>query len=130
MPLLDFVALHRRADELLGAPFRAKGRDPATGVDCTWVTLELFKAMGHPLPDPGETDYAAEAFETFGDRLREVSHPSVGDLVVLYRAGFADHAAVVVRNDYVVHATAGMGVRRTKLAVYARGWNVRYYRAA
>jgi cell wall-associated NlpC family hydrolase len=126
---VNLTALHARANELIGLPYAPKGRDPTSGVDCTWVLLELFRAGGHPLPNPGTTDEADEALALFGDRLEEVDRPEVGGLVVLYREDKADHAAVVVRHGYVIHACEG-GVRRTRLAIYTGRSDARYYRAA
>lgn len=106
-------------DRYLGVPFRAGGRDPATGLDC-WglVRAVMADCWGLVLPDPA-TDSRDEAalegavaatrplVETRPvDRGAEVP----GDLVLLRGLGGRPvHVGVVVRRGWVLHADPALG---------------------
>lgn len=115
-------------DDLLGVPWVLGGRDPATGLDCWGVVVELRRRAGLATPDPFRDWDAADdrrAFslavvEAFGAAWQSFAPaavvPVVGDVASLpsYR-GHATHAAVCVGRDldgraWMVQATRGAGV--------------------
>ena len=37
--------------DLIGVPFKNRGRDVKTGVDCYGLVIEVFKRFGHNIPE-------------------------------------------------------------------------------
>lgn len=124
--------MNRRMDELLGTPFENNGR--GSTIDCTGVSLELWRAGGVELPDPVDADRSLEALEGTEKLVQEVSQPEPGCLVVLETpVGQTDHVGVLLEPGVVGHAARGVGAVRTTLRVLVgrcegrRNRKVRYY---
>lgn len=109
---LDFALA---AEGLLGVPFRFRGRDPRTGLDCVGMVVAALRAVGlspPPMPLYGlrQEDFTAQldcaAAAGFEDNA---GTPAPGDLL-LARPGPAQlHLAVVGCDGRLVHAHAGLG---------------------
>lgn len=98
-----------RARALVGVPFRAQGRDPATGLDCAGLVIAAFE-----LPtDLGRTNYRLRG-EHFGELMNALAGPfrrvgrgkaRAGDLLLLRVADDQAHLAVLTNAGFV-HADA------------------------
>lgn len=101
-----------RARALLGARFRAQGRDPALGLDCVGLVL-----AAHGLPaDVARRDYRLrgdhrrEIMSVIEDRFRRVpiSQRKAGDVLLLEVARDQLHLAIASIAGFV-HADARLG---------------------
>lgn len=91
----------------MGIPFEFMGRDPAQGLDCTGLILELFRRLGEEIHDPKDHHEACEGefVEVEGTRrLADVIH------VDTQATGLADHLAFYLGMGMVIHAHQARGV--------------------
>jgi cell wall-associated NlpC family hydrolase len=111
----DALALAHAAQDLLGTPFRLRGRDARTGVDCIGlVSVALARTGRHP---PRLPDYAMRNLDLarFARLLPEAgfvhceSALSAGDLLLLRPSAAQFHLAIVGPSGLLVHAHAGLG---------------------
>jgi cell wall-associated NlpC family hydrolase len=49
-----------RVDDLIGVPFRKRGRDVAEGVDCFGLLMEAHRRLGKPIPDFASPEFLHE----------------------------------------------------------------------
>lgn len=106
------IDLAGRAQAFAGTPFRAQGRDPATGLDC----LGLIIAAGGLPADAGRRDYRlrgdhrAKLMRGLLPWFRRVSRPRrrPGDVLVLRSGAEQVHLAVLTERGFV-HADARIG---------------------
>jgi cell wall-associated NlpC family hydrolase len=109
------AAFAEAAESLVGTPFRFRGRDPHSGLDCIGLVITALQRIGSgspPVPPyamrqrdfaPMLTAATAAGFESVHDVVRP------GDLLLL-RAGPAQpHLAIADRGGGVIHAHAGLG---------------------
>jgi len=109
------LALARAAEGFVGTPFRFRGRDPQTGLDCVGLVAAALTKID--LPPPPLPPYsmrqssfatqlacaAASAFEEAGDV------PLPGDLLLLRPGPAQVHLGLVSVAGGLVHAHAGLG---------------------
>lgn len=107
-------------EDLLGAPYREGGRDK-DGLDCWGLVLEVFRRLGHALPDPGVTTADIEggradpfaAYSASDDWERAMPPFQVFDVILFKPEGgghVASHAGVYVGERKILHATDTAGV--------------------
>lgn len=123
------------AEALLGTPFRFRGHDPATGLDCVGVVRAALEASGNPVPVPGAytmrqvemRDWlpaliAAGLHETRGACLP-------GDVLLTHPGPAQAHLLVVGETGGLIHAHAGLG--RTVRTPFPCPWPIaRHWRLA
>jgi cell wall-associated NlpC family hydrolase len=108
---LDLAAA---AESLVGVPFRFRGRDPATGLDCVGLVAAALEAAGLPVPPIAtyamrQRDYSPQLAAATGCFDDAEGAPEPGDLL-LFRPGPAQvHLAVAAAGGTLVHAHAGLG---------------------
>lgn len=103
--------------DLVGVPWLAGGRDPATGLDCWGVILQC-----HPqVPDYGVSPDAAAALARAwlrgmaDDRWATLPRFSDGAVVAMTVAGKCTHAGIF-HTGRIIHATRDDGVRADRLS--------------
>ena len=108
MRLTRGPAIVARARALIGARFRAQGRDPDWGLDCVGVAVHALGLSGV------RSDYALRggSLETLQGELRRaglarVDGPRPGDLLLM-RAGPAQLHLGILTDSGLVHADAGL----------------------
>lgn len=123
-------------EDLLAVPYAFGGRDPAVGLDCWGMVIEVRRRLGyatwdpwHPISDQEEIPQAAAAVvQMFADRWERVTlrDAEAGDVLVLPGfSGERTHAAVHVGGPpgAAMQITKN-GARRdtvAKLSRYVRG---------
>jgi cell wall-associated NlpC family hydrolase len=103
------------AEGLVGTPFRFRGRDPRTGLDCAGVVVVALEKLGSPAPPVAfyafrQRDFASQigcaAAAGFADAD---GPPQTGDLLLLRTGPAQVHLGVVGSNARLIHAHAGLG---------------------
>lgn len=100
-----------KAEELVGSPFRYRGRCPDKGLDCAGVPVLCFAAAGSETEFPSEyTRFEEQALLI--DWVNKVAEqvfepPQPGDLILLKYGVRLQHVAVVVSDNAMVHAFHG-----------------------
>lgn len=109
------LALAQAAQDLLGVPFRLRGRDAKTGVDCIGlVSVALARSGRQPPPLPHYTMRNLD-LARFDHLLPQagfhVTHgPALpGDLVLLKPSAAQFHLAIVDPSGLLIHANGGLG---------------------
>lgn len=101
------VALAAKA--LVGTPFRLRGRNPATGLDCVGLVSE---ALGAPAPSGyhlRNRDISAALAFVPGAGLVDACGPLQPGDVLLVRTGHAQHHLLIAGSDGgFIHAHAGL----------------------
>jgi cell wall-associated NlpC family hydrolase len=92
---------------LIGTPFVWGGRDPAHGLDCWGLVLQLVPG----LPDYSAADQAGaqHMMTTLRAEYRRVESPQPGDVLILGIGKRPHHAGVLVEPNLVVHASRPLG---------------------
>lgn len=113
--------------DLVGVPFRRGGFDPATGLDCLGLVLEVFRRAGVPVHV--DFDYSRgwrarvlTAFEEHVGQFEAVPARLArsGDLVVMDdEPGEPLHVGVMISRTDVIHSTKTAGVAVQRLARFA-----------
>jgi cell wall-associated NlpC family hydrolase len=109
------LAFARAAEGFVGAPFRFRGRDPATGLDCVGLVAVALKAVGSRVPAMEsyamrQRDFASLlgcAGEAGFEPVSGAAQP--GDLLLVRPGPAQVHLAVVGASGALVHAHAGLG---------------------
>lgn len=126
-------------EDLISSVYVPGGRDPATGLDCYGLLLEVFRRLGVGLPDVAADWSPTWADESPGDLVAqlhapwsEVSRPyRAGDVVVIKwpSKDLPDHVGVLVddRGTRMIHALLGTGTAVWKLS-RVRQWVHGVYR--
>jgi len=103
------------AESLVGTPFRFRGREPHSGLDCVGLVIAALQRIGSaapPVPPYAmrQRDFAAQittvaaaGFESVHDAVRP------GDLLLLQAGPAQVHLAIAGRGGGVIHAHAGLG---------------------
>jgi cell wall-associated NlpC family hydrolase len=107
-------ALALAARELVGAPYRHGGRDPASGLDCLGVVAASFAAIGWPgrlparstlrrcdMPDAAQLASRAGLICTTGP-------VAAGDILLVRCSPIQLHLLIAISTDRFVHAHAGL----------------------
>ena len=103
--------------DLIGVPFVRGGRDPAGGLDCVGLTLEIYRRAGIELPEPS-VDYVEDWANRGGlfvpnwpDCFIEIPAAlEVLDVALIERDGEPHHLSVVVRPGVFIDAHVAVGV--------------------
>jgi cell wall-associated NlpC family hydrolase len=109
------LAFAAAAESLVDAPFRFRGRDPVSGLDCVGLVAVALERAG--LTAPRLTPYAMRQRDFtvqmasagaagFADTDGSLE---AGDLLLLRPGPAQVHLAVVVADGGIVHAHAGLG---------------------
>lgn len=111
----DAMALARAAEALVGTPFRFRGHDPHTGLDCIGLVAASLAAIGREPPMLPE--YAMRNIDI--TRLlpllpqagfAETDAPAEpGDLLLLRPSSAQYHLTIAGRDALLIHAHAGLG---------------------
>lgn len=114
-------------DDLVGIPFRHKGRDAKVGLDCFGLAMELYRRNGIELIDP-VPDYAEDwqdrkcdnpLLENYHRQWRKLGEGEKAELLDLVLFGadtsYPTHMGVVIGRDKVLHCNRGHGVIVTRL---------------
>ena len=108
-------------NDLLGKPYKTHGRGP-DGYDCYGLVIEVERRLGRELPDlykifekKSEVRNLTLATEVTG--LVKTETPSFGDIVVFKKNGRADHIAVYLKDNDIIHCD-GDGVKVLSLNYY------------
>lgn len=103
------------AAQLVGSPFRLRGRDPATGLDCIGLAATALHRAGIPLAVP--TGYALRNRDISGHLalaaqpglIAVSSAPIPGDLILVTPGPAQHHLVIAGQNHTFIHAHAGLG---------------------
>lgn len=109
------LAFAAAAESFVGTPFRLRGRDPRTGLDCVGLVTAALDALGSPVPAMPQyamrqRDFAEQlpaAAAAGFDETDEI--PETGDLLLVRPGPAQVHLAVVGSRGGLVHAHAGLG---------------------
>lgn len=111
----DAAALASAARELIGTPFRLRGRDPETGVDCIGLVCAALTRIGRmppPLPryQLRNLDLARFASLLPAVGLRPRGHdPRAGDVLILRPSAAQFHLGIIDPSGRLIHAHGGLG---------------------
>lgn len=121
-------ALARAALELVGARFRMRGRDPATGLDCIGVFACAARAAGIPAPVPGDYQLRMVDLAMVGDWARANGFAGAsgdfraGDVALFALGAGQGHLAIALGDGEFVHAHAAL--RRVVRGPLAAEWRL------
>jgi murein DD-endopeptidase / murein LD-carboxypeptidase len=114
VPIETGCRIAERAVQLVGVPFRLRGRNPDAGLDCVGVVAEALAFSGATFDVPqeyqlrGEHDGRISAFFNSGYFSRIAGAAAEpGDILLLRPAPRQAHLAIVTF-DGAVHAHAGL----------------------
>ena len=108
------LALAAAAESFLGTPFRFRGRDPRTGLDCVGLVLAALARIGLRVPAVApyalrQSDFAAQLVSVpQSGFIPARGAPEAGDLLLLRPGPAQAHLAIVGRTGGIVHAHAGL----------------------
>lgn len=103
------------AEGFVGVPFRFRGRDPRSGLDCIGLVAAALQAIGAPVPHIAryafrQRDFAAQLACAASAGFDDVNgQPLAGDLLLLRPGPAQVHLAIVGSRGGLVHAHAGIG---------------------
>ena len=103
------------AEGFVGVPFRFRGRDPATGVDCVGLVAAVLQRIGRQVPPIApyamrQRDFTAQLDCALIAGFAEVGGLSQAGDLLLVRPGPAQvHLGVVGLTGQLIHAHAGLG---------------------
>ncbi|MXO86168.1 hypothetical protein GRI38_09015 [Altererythrobacter aurantiacus] len=104
----------KEAEKLVGAPFRLRGRDPATGLDCVGLVLTALERAGLGAVEPpfyGLRNRSCEAqfasLPASGFIRANGCRGAVGDLLIVEPGPAQWHVVIRVASEAFVHAHAG-----------------------
>ncbi|MCB2065820.1 MAG: C40 family peptidase [Erythrobacter sp.] len=109
---MDFA---RAAEALMGVPFRFRGGDPDTGLDCIGLVRAALLACGRQ--PPSLPPYAMRNLDPsrLADLLPQAGFTAAqgaaepGDLLLLQPSAAQFHLAIVGTQGQLVHAHGGLG---------------------
>ena len=109
------AAFAQAASALVGAPFRLRGRDPATGLDCIGLVAAALDRCGAPTRDLPRYELRNTDIDKLLHLLPESGFSAAegelatGDLLLTRPAAAQHHLAIAIDGDRFVHAHAGLG---------------------
>lgn len=111
----DALALGQAAESLVGTPFKVRGRDPRTGVDCIGMLCAALEIIGRDppvLPTYAMRNIDRARFEPLLVQLGlEPTQGSLqpGDIVLLHPSAAQYHIAIIGSSGRIIHAHASLG---------------------
>ena len=107
-------------DDLIGIPFRPWGREPAAGLDCWGLVMEVYSRLGITLPDLGVDPLNACEVGAQGEKSKSrfvrLDGPEVPCIVLLKNhPRFFNHTGVVVEPGWFMHCLRQTGVIKERL---------------
>ena len=112
---LSSRAFAQAAISLVGAPFRLRGRDPQTGLDCIGLVATSLELCGRPVPSLPDyqlrnTDIAALLALLPGAGFVPTRGAEAGgDLLLAAPSAAQHHLAIASGRASFIHAHAGLG---------------------
>ena len=109
------MALAAAAESLIGTPFRFRGHDPRTGLDCVGLVAAALANLGLPAPrlprySMRQQSFASQLACAADAGFGEVTDAMAAGDLVLVRPGPAQiHLGIVGIAGGFVHAHAGLG---------------------
>jgi len=109
------TAFAAAAEDLVGTPFRLRGRDPATGIDCVGLVLCSLIAIGREPPRLPHYTLRNTEVAPLLDLLPDAGFRAVGsamqsgDLLLLRPSPGQFHLAIVKHSNRLIQAHAGLG---------------------
>lgn len=109
------VGLAIAAESFVGAPFRFRGRDPRTGLDCVGLVAAALAKLGlpaEPIPPYSmrQRSFTEQLGCAVGAGFDLVTGASVAGDLLLLRPGPAQfHLGIVNAAGGLIHAHAGLG---------------------
>lgn len=116
------------AKEMVGVPFRFRGRNPDTGIDCIGLVALAAEKAGNPLHLPSgyslrQADFGSVATIARSCNLVQVSGaPRRGDIAIFAVSPVQQHLAIQAGDELFIHAHAGLG--RVVLGPADYGWSL------
>lgn len=111
----DALALAEAAQALIGTPFRLRGREPETGLDCIGLVSIALKRIARQTPTLPHYEMRNLDLGRFSSLLDQVgltpsASPSCAGNILLLRPSTAQfHLAIVGPSGLLIHAHAGLG---------------------
>jgi len=106
----------RLYEDLLGVPFRNRGRDPKTGLDCYGLAIEVFRRHGIRLPefwiscmDFGTIEKTMEEQKSRWVRVGIDVVPSIA--IIRLRSKHYNHVMVNIGYGRFIHTRQNIGVQ-------------------
>ena len=106
----------RLYEDLLGVPFRNRGRDPKTGLDCYGLAIEVFRRHGIQLPefwiscmDFGTIEKTMEEQKSRWVRVGIDVVPSIA--IIRLRSKHYNHVMVNIGYGRFIHTRQNIGVQ-------------------
>jgi cell wall-associated NlpC family hydrolase len=109
------VALAMAAEALVGAPFRFRGRDARSGLDCVGLVIAALEAVGSSVPRIAAYAFRQREFASQLGSAAEAGFAEVdgvrrpGDMLLLRTGPGQVHLGIVGRDGRLVHAHGGLG---------------------
>ncbi len=110
-----------RLDDLIGVPFRNRGRDPKTGLDCYGLVKEVFRRYGYEIPEY-DMQYHYDDMCRINELIqgnivqypwRKIEEPKAPCLMAIRFGspdGVVNHTAVYIGEDRFIHTREKIGV--------------------
>lgn len=103
-------------EDLLGVPFRNRGRDPKTGLDCYGLAMEVFRRHGIQLPEFWISCMDFSTIEkTMGEQKARWIRvgidviPSIA--VIRLRSKYYNHVLINIGHGRFIHTRQNTGVQ-------------------
>ncbi len=122
--------MHSNFAHIIGTPFKNRGRNIATGLDCWGLVMYVFELYGIPLPDfDADAFQYAENDKTVIEGIQSrkweiVWYDMASDvpLVVVMKMHpkYIAHVGVYVGDGRILHTTAGTGAILSKITTLQR----------
>lgn len=121
------AAIVAEARTWLGTPYHHMGHVKGAGVDCAWLLIEVYSAVGAiERFDPGyyPQDWSLhrgeERYLNFVlERATEVQEPRLGDLVVMRYGRTFSHGAICIGDGQIIHSYLHRGCEVAELAEFS-----------
>jgi cell wall-associated NlpC family hydrolase len=111
--------------DLIGVPYKHRGRDYRSGLDCWGLVVTIYKRLGLAIRDledyEQEGDKKGYDYFTPKEEWIKKSFPSPYDVVLFVNsAGIAFHAGVITNELKMIHSSKHTGVVIVPLNMAAR----------
>jgi cell wall-associated NlpC family hydrolase len=109
------LAFAAAAESFVGSPFRFRGRDSKTGLDCVGLVAAALSQLGDSVPELAPYSMRQRDFDVQLGRASVAGFAEVvglleaGDLLLLRPGPAQVHLAIVGGSAGLVHAHAGLG---------------------